>query len=246
MATGTAPTTRVDPDKLAGLAAERFRALPRDCDRAEPGLVDSEPWRDWTRIRTTLDQLRIEDYLDLQDLRGRRILHVGIGNSQLARRFHARAREIVGTSIVAAEVANGRSLGLANYRPVLHNKYGGRAAGIEGRFDFIVDNNPSSFSCCLGHFAAMLDFYAGRLGDEGVLITDRVGLAWTDLPGGSPRWSFSFDDLAAAGGIVGLQASRLDRNLYALANRRLARLPAGARLKLLARDIRHRAARSWR
>jgi hypothetical protein len=43
-----------------------------------------------------------------------------------------------------------------------------------------------------------------------------------------------------------LQASRLDRNLYALANRRLARLPAGARLKLLGRDIRHRAARSWR
>jgi hypothetical protein len=235
------------PDKWRALAAERFRDLPLDCGRrTDPGVMQGEAWRDWSRFETTPDQLRIEDYLDLHDLRGRSILHIGLGNSGLAVRFHKRAREIVGTSIIPAEVEKARALGLPNYRAVLHNKYTGRAEDWADRFDFIVDNGPTTFCCCLSHLATMLEFYVASLGVGGQVVTDRVGLAWTDIPGGNPRWSFDLDDLAAAGEVVGLRASRVDRNIYVLSRNDVEPLPPSTGLKLLARSIGRRLARALR
>jgi hypothetical protein len=49
--------------------------------------MSSDPaLRNWSQKWTTPDQLRIERYIDRFDLRSKRILHIGIGNSGLARR----------------------------------------------------------------------------------------------------------------------------------------------------------------
>jgi len=218
----------VDLNQLAELRSRRFSQLPLDCgnDRA-PGVNDSEEWQDWTVRSTTPDQLRIENYLDRFDLGDRAILHVGIGNSGLAKRFSMRANSIFGTSISPEEIEYGKALQLPNYRLAIHNKYSSAGDGPRGEFDFIVDNNPTSFCCCLKHLANMLELYGSRLSSTGQIVTDRLGLRWTPgAPLGNPGWSFCFEDISAVAALVGLTAYRIDENLYVLARSR-PNLPPG-------------------
>jgi hypothetical protein len=203
-------------DAWRALHAQRFPELTFDCGRrADPGVRFSEELRDWSDKATTPDQRRMELYIDRYDLRTKRVLHVGIGNSGLAQRFHRRVGEIVGTTIDDPEVNVARSLGLPNYRFVMHNKFSGNNEPIEGAFDFILDNNPTSPCCCVRHLATLFEFYAEKLALDGQIVTDRQGLEWVPEDS-NPRWSFSFDDLAAAAAIEGFSAHRFDRNVFVL------------------------------
>lgn len=236
---------RPEGDPLAALWDRRFRELPIDCGRhLNPGIVDVDAWRDWSRFETTPDQLRIEDYLDRFDLRDKSILHIGMGNSGLASRFAKRARRIVGTTVVESELREARVLGLPNYSTVLHNKHSGDDPSISGRFDFIVDNNPTTFCCCLTHLDVMLGFYAARLAPGGQIVTDRVGLGWTtNAPGAIARWGFSFEDLAACAELHGLEAFRIDQNIYVLARQKPPRPNLSGNIAHAVRSFRHRL---WR
>jgi len=199
-----------------GLREDRFPELPLDCEnRSEPGVRYSVHLRDWSAKATTPDQKRIEHYIDRYDLRRKRILHIGIGNSGLARRFQRRVGEIVGTTIDEPEMAVARSLDLPNYRYVIHNKYSGQDAAVDGQFDFILDNNPTSPCCCMRHLADLLEFYGQKLAKGGQIVTDKLGLQW--VPEDShPRWSFDFDDLAAVAAAAGLSAFRMSKTVYVL------------------------------
>lgn len=198
------------------LQRQRFPELPFDCgNRSDPGIIYSEDLRDWSDKATTPDQWRIERYIDRFDLRGKRVLHIGIGNSGLARRFHRRVGQIVGTTIDQPEIDVAQSLALPNYAFVLHNKYSARNGDVPGTFDFIVDNNPTSPCCCIRHLADLFEFYAEKLGENGQIVTDREGLGWVP-DDSSPRWSFDFDDIAAVAATAGLCAFRVNRNVYVL------------------------------
>lgn len=236
---------QADPKSLSELRERRFPGLPVNCgNSANPGLADVAEWRDWTSQPTTPDQLRIEDYLDAFDLGGKRILHVGVGNSGLARRFAARAMDIVGTSVVQSEVEQAAALAIPNYRAVVHNKHMGADTAIGGRFDFIVDNNPTTFCCCLTHLEAMLEFYASSLAPGGQIVTDRVGLGWTTgAPGSNSRWGFTFDDLAAVAQLAGLAAYRVSDFIYVVSREPPASPPLAGKLRSLATRL---AERVWR
>ena len=212
----------MDSQQLSAMQRDRFAALPLDCgNQSDPGIRDTEEWRDWSRFGTTAGELLIEDYLDRLGTRKKSILHIGIGNSGLAKRFAPSASRIVGTTIAAAEVERAESLGLPNYDAILHNKYSGANDAIPGDFDVIVDSNPTSFCCCLTHLGTMLDFYASRLGEKGQMITERTGLAWQmKAPGAHERWGFSFDDLAAVASLADLHAYRVSEDIYILARSR--------------------------
>jgi hypothetical protein len=198
------------------LHGSRFRALPLDCgNRRDPGVIYSEDLRDWSDKATTPDQARMERYIDRYDLRQARILHIGIGNSGLAQRLHRRIGEIVGTTIDEPEIAVARSLSLPNYSFVLHNKYSGADEVVKGAFDFILDNNPTSPCCCIRHLANLFEFYTAKLADGGQVVTDRLGLGWVP-EGSNRRWSFDFDDLAAAAAAAGLAAFQVTRHVYVL------------------------------
>jgi hypothetical protein len=204
----------------AELHARRFPELPFDCGKDnDPGIVDGPDLRDWSKRATTTDQLRIERYIDRYDLRDRHLLHIGIGNSGLARRFHRRVKSIVGTSIDDPEIEVARGLDLANYRVVKHNKYSDSDATsiATQRFDFIIDNNLTSPCCCIRHLAGLLQFLDTRLATGGQIVTDRAGLEWIP-PGANGRWSFEFDDLAAVANAAGLNAYRIDANVFVLAH----------------------------
>ena len=123
-------------ERLAALWKERFTLLPIDCDRdPNPGINEVEEFREWSRRETTGDQQRIEEYIDRLDLTHLSILHVGIGNSQLAIRFSQRAKSIVGLTISPLEAKEGERLRLSNYRPLVLNKYSLAEPGSGEHFD---------------------------------------------------------------------------------------------------------------
>ena len=200
------------------LHRSRFPNLPLDCGNLrDPGIIYSEDLRDWSDKATTPDQARMERYIDRYDLRQARVLHVGIGNSGFAKRFHPRVKEIVGTTIDEPEMQVAAVLGLPNYRFVIHNKYSGGNEGVEGKFDFILDNNPTSPCCCLRHLAELFEFYSDKLAPGGQIVTDQEGLGWVPHDS-NPRWSFDFDDLTAVARVAGLSAYRVNRTVYVLSH----------------------------
>ena len=215
------------PEPWRELQRTRFAELRLDCgDSLSPGVIYSPELRDWSDKATTSDQARMERYIDRYDLRGARILHVGIGNSGLAKRFHARVGEIVGTTIDEPEMQVARALSLPNYSFVTHNKYSGQNEAVNGTFDFILDNNPTSPCCCIRHLAVLFEFYAEKLADGGQIVTDRQGLEW--VPHGNPaRWGFDLDDLRAVGAVGGFSVFPMTNSIYVLA--RSAPPPPGAR-----------------
>ena len=206
-------------------------------------MESSDPaLRDWSEKWTTPDQLRIEKYIDQFDLREKRVLHIGIGNSGFAKRFQERVGEIVGTSLDEPEVELARTLHFPNYRAVLHNKYSGETEQIAGSFDFIVENNPTSACCCLRHLAELFQLLDSKLAEGGQIVTDRVGLAW--IPeNANPRWSFDFDDLQAVASAVGLNAWKIDRNTYVLCRSAPSKPALRGRLTSWSRRLRDFAAK---
>ena len=219
--------------KWRDLHRSRFSELPSDCGN-RPAESSDPVLRDWSQKWTTPDQLRIERYIDRFDLSAKRILHIGIGNSGLARRFHDHVGEIVGTSLDEPELRLARSLSYSNYHAVLHNKYSGAMDEVTGRFDFIVENNPTSACCCLHHLAELFRFLELKLAEGGQIVTDRAGLAWIPEDA-NPRWSFDFDDLQAVGSVAGLKVSRINRNTYVLSRGVPAKPAFRGRLRALLR-----------
>ncbi|MCX7177133.1 MAG: hypothetical protein NT159_25080 [Proteobacteria bacterium] len=197
----------------------RFQGLLGDCGEEEqPGIEDLKEWRDWSQIKTSRDQLRIErrllDFVNSDS----RILHVGIGNSRLAKRFAHRVRGIVGMSVSPAEIARGQALAISNYEVLQWNKYRYWNDPSGEGFDAIVDNNPTGFACCLKHLSTMLAWYADALRPQGAIFTDRVGLGWVvSTPGVDRRWrGFDLEDCAVMGARLGLHAIDIDGSVYAL------------------------------
>lgn len=238
----------IERARLAKLAGERLQGLPLSCGNAtDPGIVSASDWRDWTERDTSVDQVRVEAWLDRFPLAGKRILHVGIGNSSLARKFAPRAKEVVGVSIDPPELARARELGLANYRAVERNKYADLGADLAGPFDFIVDNNITSACCCLMHLLALLQAYGERLAPGGQLLTDREGLGWIPhAPGLNPRWRFSADDLAAIGELAGLVTEPIGQHLVVLSHGARAAPTVASRAANQLRRARHLLGGSFR
>lgn len=237
----------LDAAAIAGLQA-RFPELPLDCGHAEhPGVVERGEWADWAAHETTPDQLRIESYLDRFDLADAAILHVGCGNSGLAARFAGRARSIIGTTVTPGELQHAlewiERSGTANYRVLLRNKYLGHDGMPDQRFDFIVDNNPSTFACCLTHFARMMEFYAAVLTPGGQIVTERIGLGWS-LPHSHSRWGFDPADLAAFAHPLGLQMHEIGPHIVVLSRGELRQPPWRGQLAHRMRELGRRLSRA--
>jgi hypothetical protein len=203
--------------RLGLKSGTRLDALPLWCG-AENGIgVDEVPeYRDWTEEETTEDQLRIEDVLQDEGVEGRTIFHVGIGNSGLAARFHKTARWIDGITIQENEYRRAIDLSISNYTPLLENKYiSDLALRMRRKYDFIVDNNPTTFCCCRRHFSTMLANYTELLKPDGVILTDKVGLHWTSMPN-DPRWKLAESEWWTLGKLFGLRDVRYTDSVIGL------------------------------
>jgi hypothetical protein len=198
-------------------AAPRFAGVIRICARdRDPGIDEWTEWQIWTHYATTSDQLRIEDQLDHLVEGSSSILHIGAGNSSLGRRFAPRVARVVATTRHDEERTFAEGMSIENYVVLTANKFSDDMDRIEGQFDFIVDNNPSSFACCIFHFSRMLTAYMELLArNGGLLLTAQPGLGWV-CPGNDPRWSLQWDDWALLGEILQMPVRRVTDFVYAM------------------------------
>jgi hypothetical protein len=195
----------------------RFDSAPEVCGRLDhPGLATDMPiWVDHTRDETTVDQARIEDALESMALDGRAILHVGVGNSGLAKRFAPRVDLIDGLTVSEPEKKLADSLGIPNYNVHYLSKYSREFLLLVGnRYDYIVDNNLASFACCKYHFFRMLDNYLWCMRPGARILTDQRGMDWTVEE--DPRWQLSYDDLVALEHLFPVTASAVTDTVYEL------------------------------
>jgi hypothetical protein len=112
---------------------------------------------------------------------GKRLLHVGVGNSSFPLAFAADLAQYVGITISLPEIAlfEDKLAGTKNARAVLLNKYDPRMyLKIDGDFDVIVDTLLKSYACCEKHFEQMMEFFASKLVCGGILITTENGVLW--------------------------------------------------------------------
>jgi hypothetical protein len=200
------------------VASKRITTLPQRCEKtAWPGVTDEEPHRDWSAYETTDDQTRIENRLSLFVDANSDILHVGLGNSRLAMRFSASVNSITGITVSQQEVDLAVKSGLANYHASVWNKYQYFLSAPRHGFDAIVDNNPTSFTCCIWHLSEMMAWYADSLRNDGAIFTDAVGLSWVlGVAEAVPGSGFNFAQWAELGRCAGLEALAIDSNVYAL------------------------------
>jgi hypothetical protein len=186
-----------------------------DCGK-EPDLTSPFPDSaiNWL-CESTPDQKRIEDWLEgatNSESSIPAILHVGVGNSQLAKRFWRRQGVIDGITLGARE--NDFAFKSHWYGMVyMVNKYSSLLSTMFDRqYDFIIDNNLASYACCVTHFHQMIDNYRAALAPGGAILTDRAGLA--HMPG-DPNWNL-VDDIQAMADRFGLVLTRETEMVYAL------------------------------
>jgi hypothetical protein len=112
---------------------------------------------------------------------GKRLLHVGVGNSFLPTELAADLAQYVGITISLPEIALFEKIfsGATNAKTLLLNKYDPRTyEKLNGKFDVIVDTLLKSYACCEKHFVQMMEFFASSLTSGGVLITTETGVQW--------------------------------------------------------------------
>lgn len=188
------------------------------------GIGETPEWEDWSTQETTPDQRRIEAVLGELELDGKDLLHIGVGNSSLAASFSGSLKVIDGITVQPNEVAVANRLGLPNYRVLLVSKYSDGVVDLLRRqYDFIVDNNPTTFCCCRRHLATMLANYAASLKTAGLLVSDSVGLGWTSQRN-DRRWGLTTSEWIEIASTYGLAGSQLTDSVVGLKKARTWRL----------------------
>jgi hypothetical protein len=194
-----------------------WEAVPRRCAGDGPGVGHgNDNVMNLSAKATTEDQGRIEAALDELLQAGDRVLHVGVGNSSLARRFAPRAGHILGLTLSPAEKSHGDALAIPGYAIRLANKYSADLDAVQGPFRYLIDNNPASFGCCLEHFQDMLANYARLLTPGGRMLTDREGMYWCYANG---PMRLRFEHLEAIARVYPFHAERIDEHVFALRRR---------------------------
>lgn len=180
------------------------------------GFDEVPEWQDWTERETTKDQQRIEQVIDGLDLSGKRLLHVGVGNSKLALRFCNKVDAIDGITIQKRELENAINMNISRYQVFLVSKFSSKLPELlDSSYDYIIDNNPSAFACCRMHFFVMMRNYRRLISPGGMILTDKLGLGWSTSEN-DPRWKLSRDDWYTIGLKFDFQSVDLTDSVYGL------------------------------
>jgi len=190
-----------------------YRSGPEYCGK-EDG-IEHQRQPDASKLAASIGGLLLEAELSKLLLRDCAMLHVGIEDSRLARRFSSRCRQITGIALDPTEQSLAEGLGLPNYHAVVVNKYSEnvRAHLPFNTYDIIVDLNVAGFACCQRHLETLLQTYASLLSPAGSLITARQGM---DRPANGDCWKLSESDLAYLADQAGLRATKTGYGVYIL------------------------------
>lgn len=122
------------------------------------------------------DEKSIIHYLRDYDLSGYDVLHVGVGNSFIARSFPT--ARVTGLTISILEYQKALSLHYASYTPILIDKHDPALDNILGSFNIIIDNNIGSYSPDFKSACDFLKVAIDHLHPNGYLVTHSEGLAY--------------------------------------------------------------------
>ncbi len=146
----------------------------------------------WEDRKTTSDEIDIINYIENNFIINKKnLLHIGIGNSDLAIRFK-QAKKITGVTISNKEVKKAINLNFKNYKVFLCDKYSTNFFDIikDFKFDFIIDANLKSYACCEKSFNYMFSNLIQVLSKDGIIITSINGMNWYKKL--EPKLSFNF------------------------------------------------------
>jgi len=133
----------------------------------------------WLERKVTKGQKTITDYIGTKDISGKRFLHIGIGNSEIAKLWPENFTD--GITVVSSEKDFAKTLNLPNYQVFLMDKNDQKALKtLAGDYDFIIDCNLASYSCCKRHFEEMFSTFSSLLKKDGEIISDKAGLYYFD------------------------------------------------------------------
>jgi predicted TPR repeat methyltransferase len=129
--------------------------------------------------RTTGAESAVAEYILQRGLAGgANVLHVGVGNGDFGNRLRSAGAVLQGVSISGGEISNARG----HYTTVhLVNKYDADALAsrLDGsRFDWIVDVNLFSYTCCWGHAIRYFWLLVSFLAENGKVISHASGSAY--------------------------------------------------------------------
>ena len=162
-----------------------------NCNCSKPSFL-SKKYSYWEDRETTTDERQIIDEI-LKDkfLINKNILHIGIGNSELAKTLDS-SNKIYGVSISNSEINYAKSLNLENYIIFFCDKYSIKLSNIfqNIKFNLIIDTNLKSYSCCQNAFDFMMKNLFNYLEPGGKIITSINGMKWFKTL--KPKLSFNY------------------------------------------------------
>ena len=162
-----------------------------NCNCSKPSFL-SKKYSYWEDRETTTDERQIIDEI-LKDkfLINKNILHIGIGNSELAKTLDS-SNKIYGISISNNEINYAKSLNLENYIIFFCDKYSIKLRNIfqNIKFSLIIDTNLKSYSCCQNAFDFMMENLFNYLEPGGKIITSINGMKWFKTL--KPKLSFNY------------------------------------------------------
>ena len=162
-----------------------------NCNCSKPSFL-SKKYSYWEDRETTTDERQIIDEI-LKDkfLINKNILHIGIGNSELAKTLDS-SNKIYGISISNNEINYAKSLNLENYIIFFCDKYSIKLRNIfqNIKFSLIIDTNLKSYSCCQNAFDFMMKNLFNYLEPGGKIITSINGMKWFKTL--KPKLSFNY------------------------------------------------------
>ena len=146
----------------------------------------------WEDRNVTTDELDIINFLKkLKNFNSKSILHIGIGSSYFANKF-SKDNQIIGLTVSQKEINRANELNLSNYKVFLCDKYSieFKSSFNNIKFDYIVDTNLKSYSCCIEAFNYFMKNLISKLKNNGVLVTSKNGMRWFKQL--KPKLSFNF------------------------------------------------------
>ena len=172
-----------------------FLNLKTNTDKCIDGCTlfnDTTKFSYWENNEATNDEKDVITFLKNADLfTNKRILHVGIGNSYIAKNLK-NFKKIDGISLSKNELDLAKESNIDNYEVFFQNKYcqNNILSKILNFYDIIIDVNIKSFACCDKAFVNLFKTYSKILNINGIVITSKAGMKWSRQI--KPVLSFSF------------------------------------------------------
>ena len=149
------------------------------CDK-NISISENNNFSCWENKETTKDETEIIKYLknNLNIIKNKKVLHVGIGNSELGLTFTKYASLIDGITISTLEKNKGVNYNC--YRNIhIYNKYNSNDMGkILDNYDVIIDQGFKCYTCCYKHFSDLFKFYIEHLNEYGYIYNKSI---WNEL-----------------------------------------------------------------